>query len=220
MALPYQMADEPAAEVKEFYKQESDGTYTLDVEGVVPVTKFQEVENRAKESDTKLKEFRDNNVALRKELEQKAGTGVNIEALLETHVAELKTNYSSQIQTLAEQKTSLEQHLERVVLSDGVKEAALKYGVLDSALPDVLARAKDTFVVKDGKPTPKTKLIDKEGNPLGVTTWIQSLAEQAPHLFAQSRGSGAQKTIKSGPVQHEKSASDKIAAGLAARRSK
>lgn len=220
MALPYQLAEEPAAEVKAFYKQEANGTYVLDVEGVVPAVKFQELETKAKDTEGKLKEFRDNNVALRKELEQKAGTGVNIEALLETHVAELKTNYSSQIQALSEQKTSLEQHLERVVLSDGVKEAALKYGVLDSALPDVLARAKDTFVVKDGKPTPKTKLIDKEGNPLGVTTWIQSLAEQAPHLFAQSRGSGAQKTIKAGPQQRDRTTEEKIAAGLAARRNK
>ena len=220
MALPYEIAGEPAEEVKAFYKQSESGTFVLDVEGVVPVTKFQEVETKFKETDSKLKEFRENNITLRKELEQKAGTGVNIETLLETHVAELKTNYSSQLNALSEQKNALEQHLERVVLSDGVKEAAIKYGVLESALPDVLSRAKETFVVKDGKPTPKDKLIDKEGNPMGVTNWIQALAETAPHLFAQSRGSGAQKPIKGAGVQRERSTDDKIAAGLASRRTK
>lgn len=218
MALQYEINEAPAEEVKALYKQTESGTYVLDVDGVVPVTKFQEVETKFKETDSKLKEFRENNITLRKELEQKAGTGVNIETLLETHVAEMKTNFSSQIQTLAEQKAQLEQHLERVVLSDGVKEAAIKYGVLDSALPDVLARAKETFVVKDGKTVPKTKLIDKDGNPMGVTNWIQSLAESAPHLFAQSRGSGAQKPIKAGSVQRERTTDDKIAAGLANRR--
>jgi len=218
MALPYETAEQPAEEVKAYYKQSESGTYVLDVEGVVPVAKLQEVTTKFTETEGKLKEFRENNIALRKELEQKAGTGVNIETLLETHVAELKTNYSSQLNALSEQKNALEQHLERVVLSDGVKEAAIKYGVLESALPDVLARAKETFAVKEGKPVPKTKLIDKEGNPMGVTNWIQALSETAPHLFAQSRGSGAQKTIKAGPVQHEKSASEKIAAGLANRR--
>ena len=220
MALQYEINEAPAAEVASLYKQTESGSYVLDVEGVIPATKFQEVETKYKDTETKLKEFRENNIALRKELEQKSGSGVNIEALLETHVAEMKTNYSSQIQALAEQKTQLEQHLERVVLSDGVKEAAIKYGVLESALPDVLSRAKDTFTVKDGKPVPKAKLIDKEGNPMGVTNWIQSLAETAPHLFAQSRGSGAQKTIKAGSVQRERSTDDKIAAGLAGRQTK
>jgi hypothetical protein len=216
MALPYQTT-EPAEEVKQFYVAGADGTYVLDVEGVVPVSQFKEVESKVVGTEAKLKEFRDNNIALRKELETKSGTGVNIEALLETHVAELKGNYATQIQTLSEQNKQLNEHLERVVLSDGVKEAAIKYGVLESALPDVLSRAKDTFVVKDGKPVPKDKLIDKEGNPMGVTNWIQSLAEQAPHLFAQSRGSGAQKTVRGGQQPVERTPAEKIAAGLAAR---
>lgn len=217
MALQYILDQEPAEEVKSFYKATDTGTYVLDVAGVVPVDQLHQVETKFKDADTKLREFRENNIALRKELETKSGTGLNIEALLETHVAEMKSNFTTQIQTLSTEKAQLQEYLERVVLSDGVKEAAIKYGVLESALPDVLSRAKETFTVKDGKPVPKDKLFDKEGNPLGVTGWIQSLAEQAPHLFAQSRGSGAQKTVRGGQVV-ERTAAEKIAAGLAARK--
>lgn len=210
--LDFELETEPAAEIASFYKQ--DGTkWVLQVKGVVPQTKLAEVEG-------KVNEFRTNNIALKKQIEDLSKAAPNagdIEKLVETRVSEMKTNYETQLQTLTTEKTQLQTNLERVVLSDAVKTAATEYGVLPSALPDVLARAKEMFVVEDGTAVPKDKKVDKDGKMFTVASWITSLTENAGHLFAQSRGSGAFKPTKGSPAPAKLSAVDRIAAGLASR---
>ena len=214
MALKYELTEAPGAEVAQLYT-EQDGKWVLDVEGVVAETKFKEVEG-------KVQEFRTNNITLKQQLEKATQTSlkdkdistVDVEAAIEARIGEMKTHFTTQVSTLETEKKQLASHLERVVLSDSVKEAALKYGVHESALPDVLNRAKDAFTVADGKAVSRTKAVDKDGKPLEVLTWVHSLSETAPHLFAQSRGSGAQKTVKGGAIPEVKSAQDKISAGL------
>lgn len=214
MALAYELTEAPGAEVAGFYK-EVDGKYVLDVEGVVPSTKY-------KEAETKLSEFRNNNITLKQQLEKATQTPltgtpvqqIDVEAAIESRIGEMKSHFTTQVTTLETEKKQLAEHLERVVLSDSVKEAALKYGVHESALPDVLNRAKDTFTVVDGKAVSRSKAVDKDGKPLEVSSWIHNLAETAPHLFAPSRGSGAQKPVKGGNIPEAKTPQEKIAAGL------
>lgn len=214
MGLKYELAEAPAEELKGFYK-EVNGKFVLDVEGAVAQAKFTEVE-------TKLNGFRDNNIELKKKLESLGGTSlkdkdpkdIDVEKLLDQRVAEMKSGYETQIKTLSEQTTSLSGHLERVVLSDSVKTAAAEYGVLPSALPDVLNRAKEMFVVADGHAVPKDKKLDKDGKPYTIASWITSLNESAPHLFAQSRGSGSQSPVKGKPPTGELHGIDLIAKGL------
>lgn len=215
MALPYE-TDSVSDEVKAFYK-EVDGKYVLDVEGVVPVTQFQSVQSKASELEGKISEFRANNIALKQQLEQIGGKTVDIEALLEPRIVEMKTNYTSQIEQLNSSKAQLEQHLERVVLSESVAAAAVKYGVLDTALPDVISRARETFTVKDGVAVSKAKVKDKDGNALTIQSWITGLSETASHLFAPSRGTGAQRPVSGVSQKPTLSAVDKIASGLAKR---
>ena len=216
MTLQYEVTEVPAG-LEAHYKQ-VDGKYVLDVEGVVPQTQFAQVQTRATELESKVAEFRTNNISLKQQLENAGKQQVDIDALLEPRVAEMKQNYTSQIETLNTTKAQLEQHLERVLLSDGVKDAAIKYGVLETALPDVIARARETFTIKDGVATPKTKQVDKEGKPLTVQGWITSLTESAPHLFAPSRGTGAQRPVSGVTQKPSMSPVDKIAAGLANKR--
>jgi hypothetical protein len=214
MGLKLELEQAPEESIKGFYK-EVNGKFVLDVEGAVPVTKL-------KETEAKLEEFRTNNITLKQQLETVTKTPlkdvptsqINVEQILEKHVSEMKTAYESQVQTLAQQKAELEGHLERVVLSDSVKDAAIKYGVHESALPDVMNRAKEVFTVQAGKAVPKEKKVDKAGNPYGIESWLQSLNETAPHLFAQSRGSGSQRPVK-GPIpQGTVHGVDRIAQGL------
>ena len=215
MPLAYETT-EVAEELKPFYKQ-VEGKYVLDVEGAVPETAFKQVQTRAQELDAKVAEFRSNNIALKQQLEQAGKKEVDIDALLEPRVTEMKTNYTRQIDELSKTKSQLEQHLERVVLSDSVKAAAIKYGVLDTALTDVLGRARETFTVKDGAAVSKDNALDKDGKPLTVDVWLTKLTESAPHLFAPSRGSGAQRPVSGVNQKPTMSSIDKIAAGLAKR---
>lgn len=210
--LEYELSTEPAAEVASFYKQDG-AKWVLQVAGVVPQAKLAEVEG-------KVSEFRTNNIALKKQVEElsKAAPNANdIEKIVETRVSEMKSNYDSQITALTNEKVQLSTNLERVVLSDAVKTAATEYGVLPSALPDVLARAKEMFVVENGTAVPKDKKVDKDGKTFTVNTWITSLTETASHLFAQSRGSGSFKPVKGSPTQQVKTSTEKISAGLASR---
>lgn len=216
MALQFEVTAVPEG-LETFYKP-VDGKFVLDVEGVVPQTQFTQVQTRATELESKVAEFRTNNIALKQQLEQAGKQTVDVDALLEPRVAEMKQNYTSQIESLNTTKAQLEQHLERVLLSDGVKDAAIKYGVLETALPDVIARARETFTIKDGVAAPKTKAVDKEGKPLTVQGWITSLTESAPHLFAPSRGTGAQRPVSGVTQKPSMSPVDKIAAGLANKR--
>lgn len=218
MPLQYEVAEVPA-ELQTFYKQTDGGKYVLDVEGVAPVTQLTAAQQRAQELETKVREFRENNISLKQQLEQAGKQPVDIDALVEPRISEMKTNYTTQINELSQKSQALEQQLERVLLSDGVKEAAIKYGVLESALPDVVSRARETFTVKDGVAVSKTKAKDKEGKDLSITSWIVNLTETAPHLFAQSRGAGAQRPVSPVGVQRPTlSPTDKIAAGLAGKR--
>lgn len=214
MGLKYELTEAPPEELKSLYK-ETNGKFVLDVEGVVPQTKLQEVE-------VKLTEFRNNNVTLKQQLEAAVGTSlkgkqpseINVEQILEQHVAEMRTNYETKVNTLTQSNATLQGHLERVVLSDSVKTAATEYGVLPSALPDVLNRAKEMFEVHDGQAVSKEKKLDKDGKPYSVQSWIQSLSDGAPHLFAQSRGSGSQTPIRGKLPTAELKGVDLIAKGL------
>jgi hypothetical protein len=210
--LDYILETAPAAEVASFYKEDA-GKWVLQVAGVVPQTKFAEVEG-------KVSEFRTNNIALKKQVEDLSKAAPNasdIEKIVETRVSEMKNHYETQLTTLTQEKTTLSTNLERVVLSDSVKTAATEYGVLPSALPDVLARAKEMFVVENGTAVPKDKSVDKTGKTYTVSSWITSLTESAGHLFAPSRGSGSFKPTRGSNVPQVKSTVDKISAGLASR---
>lgn len=216
MALQYEVTAVPEG-LESFYK-ENNGKFVLDIEDVVPKTQYTQIQTRAQELEGKVTEFRQNNITLKQQLENAGKQQIDIDALLEPRITEMKQNYVSQIETLNSTKTQLEQHLERVLLSDGVKEAAIKYGVLETALPDVISRARETFTIKDGVPVSKSKAVDKEGKPLTITGWIAGLAETASHLFAPSRGTGAQRPVNGATQRPTMSAIDKISAGIAKQR--
>lgn len=213
--LKYELTDAPAEEVASFYEQAGD-KWVLKVEGVVPATKVVELES-------KVAEFRNNNIVLKQQLEQVVKTplkdvdpkSLNVEEILAKHVEEMKKNYDDKITQLAEEKTKLSAHLERVVLSDTVKSVAGEYGVVPSAVDDVLNRAREAFIVQDGVAVPRESKLDKDGKPYTVKSWMNSLAESAPHLFGTSRGSGSTKSVRGAPIVGERSAKEKISAGLA-----
>lgn len=222
--LKYQTNEIPAG-LEQYYEDAGDGSFKLKVEGVVPTT---EVETHK----TKLKEFRDTNIALKKQVDElarfeqmfKSGEfssdklNQKIEEQALQRAADMKAAYEASISELNTKLGSASSHLERVVVTNAVSAAALKHGVQETALDDVLARAASTFTAVDGQISAKDGLLDAKGNKLTVDGWMATLAEKAPHLFTASRGAGAQKTGKPVIVGEKKSPVDLIAAGLAKRR--
>ena len=203
-------------EFKSLYEDAGNGVFRLKVEGAVSAS---EVEG----NKTKLKEFRETNISLKKQLEDFSklfGDGITpekiqqkVEDLALQRAGEMKSSYEVKINELTESLTKTHTHLESVVLSDSVKAAALHNGVVDTALEDVLFRAKGSFQVVDGQLVAKEKNLDANGKPLNVDSWMKSLATSAPHLFAASKGTGAAKPARAESAPQMDTIS-RISAGL------
>lgn len=207
MSLQYFVETVPEGQ-ENLYKSTDNG-FVLDVDGVVPETTY-------KETKQKVDEFRTSNISLKQQLEALSGTkteGPDITVLVEQEVQSRLTDLKKERDSFETKIKEKDAQLEQVILSDGVKEAAIKYGVHESAVQDVLNRARETFSIKDGKAVSKSKAVDSEGKDLTINSWIQLLAEGAPHLFVKSSGAGALKS-KGGSAPIHRSSTDKISAGL------
>lgn len=210
--------------LESYYEDAGNGVFKLKVEGVVPATEHEKVKGS-------VKEFRDNNITLKKQVEDlarfeqmfKSGEfsseklNAKIEEQALTRAAEMKAAYEAQLQSLNEALSKSTGQLEHIVLTNEVSKAALKHGVSETAIEDVHARAKAAFKVVDGVLTAADGSLDAKGNKLTLEGWMTSLADKAPHLFNPSRGAAGQKPGKPIQTLERKSAIDLISAGLAKR---
>jgi hypothetical protein len=79
-----------------------------------------------------------------------------------------------------------------------VMQAATKAGIVDTALDDVLLRARNTFAFdrEHGvhiKGPDGVVLLGKDGkSPMGAAEWLDGMKEKARHWFPGSRGAGAE----------------------------
>lgn len=213
MTLKYKVETVPEG-LDEYYTASDEGGFVLDVDGIADnSTEINSLKAEIENQKKKVKEFRDHNVALRQQVESNSGTGdaPNIEALIEDAVSEMREKMNS---TLAERDTFRNQ-LEEVVLSDNIKDIAIKHGVHETALSDVVSRAKHVFTVKDGKPVVQDKKSrDGNGELYTPDSWVKSLEESAPHLFKSSTGTGAQRPVGGGRGPDTRSSMQRIADGL------
>lgn len=210
MSLAYQVAKPPEG-LEAYYTQQGD-VFVLDVDGVVDEQTHSRTVGELKK---KTDEFRDHNIALRKQVEQHKpnGDGRQIEELIEESLKTVKTSLTA----AQEENRKLSVQLEEAVLSDKVKDEALKHGVFESALPDVVSRVKHVFTVKDGKPVTKTpKFRDEQGELYTIETWLKQLSKDAGHLFKGSNGSNVMRTINTHNTTSNKEMSsvDRIKSGL------
>ena len=165
MALKFRVKskEEVPAEQLPFYV-ERDGAWFLDVEGAV--------------DKAKLDEFRTNNVALLKQVEDlkqrfagidpdevrkladekrrleeqqqlKAG---EVERVVENRLKSAKTEWEKQVSTVASERDALNARLASIQIDQAVVSEATKRGLRATALPDITARARHTFRLVNGVP--------------------------------------------------------------------
>lgn len=204
--------------LEDHYKEE-DGAFVLDLDGYdveADDSALVATQSELNITKTKLKKFRDTNTSLMKQINEGGGTvDDSFTVDIDTAIGEALKPIKDKNEKLIADNSKLQSTLEEVVLSDKVKDIAMTHGVHESALSDIVSRAKNVFTVKDGKTIPKDKKnsLDADGNTLNTETWLKGLSETAPHLFKTSNGSGAQRPM-GGQVQGERSATQKIADGL------
>lgn len=217
--LNFEVTEVPE-ELKNYYEPVGD-VFRLKVTGVVTTSAFEE-------QKSKINEFRANNVELKKKVEQLSqfeqmfqsgdfsSDKINskVETLALERAAQMKQTYEQQIKELTDGLNNERTILSSRVLSDEVKSAAMKQGVSDTAIEDVLARAKGAFKVEGGNLVAADNNLDAKGNKVTLDSWMANLAVSATHLFAASKGTGAAKPARAESVSTIDTIS-RISAGLA-----
>ena len=170
MALKFRAKakEEIPAEVQGLYV-ERDGGWVLDVEGAV--------------DKARVEEFRESNVALKRERD------------------ELKRRFerseSEQVQAVAAERDALNARLTAIQVDQGVITVATRKGLRPTAIPDITARARSVFRLEQGVPTAfeadgRTVRVGKDGiTPMNLEEWVDLQVADAPHLFESNAGGGA-----------------------------
>ena len=213
------------------YSKADDGKYYAQVEGAV-----------AKE---RLDEFRTNNINLTRDLETaRAESGswktkyddlkanapkkddyvlkTDVDDMVNTRVATMKEEHDAALKERDDKLANQDTQLSSLLIDSAVRRAATEHKVLDTAVDDVILRAKMSFKVEDGKAV----AYDDKGNvvygkdgstPQSIGEWVESLKGSAGHLFEGSQGSGAYHHHQSSADMSKMSPLQKITGGLAAR---
>jgi len=164
LKFKYKSKDEVPAEHLAHYI-ERDGAFFLDAEGAV--------------DKARVDEFRTNNLALKKQLDDIAAKyeGIDpdavktllaekakledqkllkegeVEKLVESRTRSLKSDLEKQVAGLATERDSLMSRLVEIEINQGVTLAATKRGLRPTAIPDAVARARKVFQLVKGVPT-------------------------------------------------------------------
>lgn len=112
-----------------------------------------------------------------------------------------------------------------MTLTEQVRKAGPKHGVLDTAYDDVMYRAeRDWEIGDDGSMKLKAPKLNAEGKPIAtLEDWVADTVRTAPHLAKPSQGTGAGNGLRSkaSPATPGESARpsgiDAIAAGLSSK---
>src|SRR5438552_591618 len=177
MALKFKFKskDEIPAEIAGHYV-ERDGAWVLDADGVA--------------DKAKLDEFRCNNVALLKQLEEQAKKfeGIDPEEVrkladekrtleeqqklkagefdkvLDARLRAAKAEFDKQVSALTSDRDALSSRLTVIQIDQGVIATATKRGLRATAIPDITARARSIFKLVNGVPT----AFDSDGKTVRV----------------------------------------------------
>jgi len=127
-----------------------------------------------------------------------------VEELIEKKTSQLTSDFETTITELNGKLEAATKHgatyqslFEGKTIDDGVREEAIKAGMLPTAIEDAVLRGRSVFSLDDKK---QIEARDSEGKlavtedkkVLTVKNWIEGLKETSPHYWPQSEGAGAE----------------------------
>jgi len=148
---------------KSLYVKHDDGNFYLDVEGAV--------------SKTKVDEFRENNIGLKKDLDdvktkykdvdldqynelrdkaalddgKKRVSMDKVDEIVSERTGAMKAEHETQIKERDDRISNQGRQLNGLLIDSAVRDAATTAGVMKGAVSDVILRAQSTFKIVDGK---------------------------------------------------------------------
>ena len=241
LKLTVDSLDEIPEGVRDLYQETESGKFALQVEGAVPKQRLDEFRetNRTLKSQLdqvqeQMKKFEGVDLETYQKLleEQDKARGKklleegDVEKLVNERVTKVVSKKDQELQEREQRINGLESQLSTLLIDNELKDVAIRAGVLETAVPDVIMRGRQQFRLMDGKAV----AVDQQGNkiygddgvsPLTMNEWITSLKSNATHLFKPSSGGDAPGSFRRPPSGNrdnsEMSSTDKIAAGLANR---
>jgi hypothetical protein len=210
MALKHKLnsKDEVGAGLQEHYV-ERDGAFFLEVEGMVEKARHDEMRKNAIDVRNELNEWKERFEGIdpdevrklaeeKRKLEEaqhiKAGEA---EKVIEARVRAVKSDLDKKLAGLTSERDGLTARLTAIQIDQAVVTEATKRGLRASAIPDITARARNTFRLEGGAPRAfesdgQTVRLGKDGmTPLSLAEWIDQQVSEAPHLFENNAGGGA-----------------------------
>jgi hypothetical protein len=200
----YATKQEIPAEHQPFYV-ERDGAWLLDADGVV--------------SQSKLDEFRQNNITLTNQLKRFEGIDPDavrqladdkrkleeaqqlkageVDKVIEARLKTARAEWDKAHGVVVAERDTLTSRLTAIQIDQAVVTEATKRGLRPTALTDITARARMTFKLVNGVPQAfeadgQTARMGKDGaSPMTLAEWVDALVSDAPHLFEANAGSGA-----------------------------
>lgn len=198
-------------DLKSHYKQRQDGKFVLELSATMP----------GFAPKAQLDEFRNNNVQLKQDLEKAQGDLKRFEGVdpdeyktfkesggkkvfdEEEHnrrTQKMRDDHKSEAEGLRAQIGAKDKELDRLVIHNGITEAAIKAGARETAVVDIVNRVSPNFMRKDGKAV-RFKLgndgkpeiqYGTDGEPASISQAIEELkVGDGKHLFKSSSGDGA-----------------------------
>jgi len=203
--------------IKKLYV-EKDGKYLLDAEGVEDVSGLKSALEKERGTVKKLKadlqatvdKFKDIDPDKARDAQKKLQDLEDKQMMDEGKVEELfkkrtermvadfenqKIAFNNQIKTLNGANQSLTGELSELLIDGSLRQAAIKAGVHEAAVEDVVLRGRGVWKLVDKKPTPmngENIIYGKDPNQIiTMEEWISGLQPVAPHLFKPTGGGGS-----------------------------
>ena len=204
LKFKYATKQEIPAEHQPFYV-ERDGAWLLDADGVV--------------SQSKLDEFRQNNITLTNQLKRFEGIDPDavrqladdkrkleeaqqlkageVDKVIEARLKTARAEWDKTHGVVVAERDALTGRLTAIQIDQAVVSEATKRGLRPTAITDITSRARTTFKLVNGVPQAfeadgQTALMGKDGvSPMTLAEWVDALVSDAPHLFEANAGSGA-----------------------------
>ena len=188
---------------------EREGAFYLDVEGVTDKVKADELRThnielrkQIEERDARFEGIDPEAVRqlaaekLRLEEEQRLKDG-KFQEVMESRLKAQKVDSDKLLTSVTGERDAYFAQLTAIQIDQGVLTAATKRGLRPTALPDITARARQTFKLVNGVPQAfeadgKTVRYGKDGiTPMTLEEWMDTQVSDAPHLFEANAGGGA-----------------------------
>ena len=194
------------AEIPEALKDayvEKDGRFVLQVEGMVDADRLKEFRDENIRLKQEMEKFRDVDPAKYAELRAKEkdledGKLIKkdgFDAAVQQRVAEAKAAAEKALADANRKAEEAMAQLQKQQMAIALRDAGAKYGLRKEAAADLELRGTTTLKLVDGKliahDVSGTPLYDADANPMTHEKWVEKLTKEAPHLFEPSQGAGA-----------------------------